>query len=277
MEIRTTNQAHSDEIIHLLNHAHTLVAAGETSLQISCANIETQATTATSDCFQTFHPLFLACLAGQGVKDLYIETCDTCSNSSINVAIQAYETLNQAMAVKLIVHQGLKPEAQIKPIQENEPARRAFFKNFIPTVAKHAANTVEQVLADNKEYADIQQVLDQDKRNLPQLSKLFLHVLPQLNINHIPVPYLEDSPLGSIQASEACTACGDCVDVCPSQALNLKPFGQRFILEFQADCCTGCQQCVTGCPEQAIELLPSISLPSLLQQKARPLVMTQPR
>jgi ferredoxin len=80
-------------------------------------------------------------------------------------------------------------------------------------------------------------------------------------------------PLGAIQANNHCTACGECIEQCPTHALNLRDFGSNKILEFKADYCIGCSFCVDICPEQALEMLPSISLPALLTKKARPLIM----
>ena len=154
---------------------------------------------------------------------------------------------------------------------QEEPARRAFFRNVIPSLAKHATDTLHESMA--SQGTSVQQEMDADKRILPVENKLFLHALEKLQVNHTPVPCMDSMPIGSIQAEQTCTACGDCVNICPSHALSLRSFGRNQILEFQANACTACEQCLSACPEQAIQALPSISLPALRLDKPRPLVM----
>jgi ferredoxin len=55
---------------------------------------------------------------------------------------------------------------------------------------------------------------------------------------------------------EKCSACGKCVEACPS--LILKIVGFKFIIHHQhvniidPGLCTGCLSCVTACTENAI-------------------------
>jgi Pyruvate/2-oxoacid:ferredoxin oxidoreductase delta subunit len=48
--------------------------------------------------------------------------------------------------------------------------------------------------------------------------------------------------------AETCTACGICLDRCPSEALTLE--GE--VPEVDMDRCFGCAVCATGCPEESI-------------------------
>jgi len=50
---------------------------------------------------------------------------------------------------------------------------------------------------------------------------------------------------------ELCTACGTCVERCPTQAMALNEEG---VAAFNPDRCIGCGVCATGCPEDAITL-----------------------
>ncbi|HMA99917.1 MAG TPA: 4Fe-4S binding protein [Spirochaetota bacterium] len=47
---------------------------------------------------------------------------------------------------------------------------------------------------------------------------------------------------------EKCTGCGDCVDVCPSEALKVE--GDK--CQVDVDECTDCEACIDECPEGAI-------------------------
>ena len=46
-----------------------------------------------------------------------------------------------------------------------------------------------------------------------------------------------------------CTACGQCVEVCPVEAIEMND-----VAKVDADTCTSCGLCVDECPVQAITL-----------------------
>jgi ferredoxin len=70
--------------------------------------------------------------------------------------------------------------------------------------------------------------------------------------HHIETEYLNIN-------KQLCTACGECVEVCPDQVL--KVVGFNFIIKHQhvkvvqPENCTGCLSCVAACPEGAIQAL----------------------
>ena len=47
--------------------------------------------------------------------------------------------------------------------------------------------------------------------------------------------------------SEKCTGCGICIDVCPTNAIDVKEHAV-----INANACTGCAACVWDCPNEAI-------------------------
>ncbi len=273
--LHTSSNLNIDETFHLLTLAHAQAAKGENSLHVSCPKLDTSHVEVKPTCLAALHPMLLACIAAEGITKVYIETCEECPKQQILSNIDDYKELSQAMAIKLNVHWGRMPQINEEKLdeKENEPSRRTFFRTLIPTLAKHTADNIQQMTQTTTTGDYVQGILSTDARTLPALHKLFMHALPKLQVNHIPVPVMEGLGLGNIQVSEACSACAKCVDVCVSKSLSLRKFGSRFILDFQADCCTGCNQCISICPEQAIEALPSVSLPSLIQKKPRPLVM----
>lgn len=57
--------------------------------------------------------------------------------------------------------------------------------------------------------------------------------------------------LPQLEVSQACTACGGCVSICPTDALTLEDGA----LSVSPTACVACAECVRICPEQAISLL----------------------
>ena len=52
---------------------------------------------------------------------------------------------------------------------------------------------------------------------------------------------------------DACTACDECVTVCPTAALQMdRPASDRKTLSLSYALCVQCRECVEACPERAI-------------------------
>jgi len=63
--------------------------------------------------------------------------------------------------------------------------------------------------------------------------------------------------MAAIVDIEKCTGCGECVDVCPVEAMKLAcPVGAedepREVVVIDEDTCTECGVCVDACPNDAI-------------------------
>jgi electron transport complex protein RnfB len=58
---------------------------------------------------------------------------------------------------------------------------------------------------------------------------------------------------GPKACKNGCLGLGDCVRVCPFDALHLGPQG---IVEIDADACTGCGLCLPACPKDLFALYP---------------------
>lgn len=67
--------------------------------------------------------------------------------------------------------------------------------------------------------------------------------------------YTELDPLVAIVDPAACTACGDCLTVCPYAAITMAEEGTRHFAVISPTACKGCGGCVPICPENAIDLL----------------------
>ena len=48
---------------------------------------------------------------------------------------------------------------------------------------------------------------------------------------------------------EKCEGCGECVDICPMEVLELKD-EKAVVVDLEE--CAGCMSCVESCPEEAI-------------------------
>ncbi len=67
--------------------------------------------------------------------------------------------------------------------------------------------------------------------------------------------YTELDPLVATVDPVACTACGDCLTVCPYDAISMTEEGDRHFAVISPTGCKGCGGCVPMCPENAIDLL----------------------
>jgi NAD-dependent dihydropyrimidine dehydrogenase PreA subunit len=54
---------------------------------------------------------------------------------------------------------------------------------------------------------------------------------------------------------DACTGCGTCYEVCPSECFDEPEGGKVTIIEENREDCVGCRACETQCPEEAIEII----------------------
>jgi ferredoxin len=80
---------------------------------------------------------------------------------------------------------------------------------------------------------------------LPKLASLFA-VKPRAAPTRL--------PLFRLSASETCTLCGACANLCPTGALKLSQDGDKVSLLFNSSLCVGCSACVEKCPEKALTL-----------------------
>ena len=67
--------------------------------------------------------------------------------------------------------------------------------------------------------------------------------------------FAELDPLVAIVDTDACTACGECLDACPYGAIEMAAAGGRSVAVISETGCKGCGGCVPVCPENAIDLL----------------------
>jgi len=80
--------------------------------------------------------------------------------------------------------------------------------------------------------------------------KLMQSLLSQMNLTTA-LTIIEDLPKAHIQ-TDKCISCGDCVEACSNQAIQLKSSPRA--AEINADKCSGCGACVVVCPTLAINI-----------------------
>ena len=277
----------SSQPVELLQQVHRLTMQGDSTIHAACSAVCADDADVNIPCHAMWNPILLACMAAEGVATLELEgmsQCDTCPvRYGANVMQQTekdYATLNNALGVHMVISRQIRPrqrDIQVTTkgsVAHTEPPRRAFFRSLIPSIAQGAAMAAAQI--GQAASQSIREEIPQENAshlNLPVRLRLFLRALPRLQANFTPVPPMLSLPIGAIQADARCTACNQCVEQCPTQAISIREFGANKVLEFQPDACIGCQQCIALCPEDALEHLPGISLPAMLTQRVRPLVM----
>ena len=264
---------------HLTHQAKVMRTKGCDHLSIQCSAVQHRKSDANIPCHAMWNSLLLASIAAEGTQTLHligIDQCKSCSmqhGASIMKQVEKdYTTLNYALNVHLDISWQEDTQENHQTNQEAEPARRAFFRNLLPSITQSAITAAAQI---NHQISnqDDKTTPKEDVPLLPTSLALFVQALPKLEPNFTPIPNLPSLPMGAIQATDSCTACGECVQQCPTKALYIKEFGANSILEFKPHHCIGCNQCVDICPEDAIESLPSISLPAIATKRSRPLIM----
>ncbi len=91
----------------------------------------------------------------------------------------------------------------------------------------------------------------------------------QFDVDEVTVPH-ERSPLGLVEIGGACTACGMCAEVCPTDALVCETGEEGVVLTFDAAKCVACGLCIPPCPERhrgAIKLVKTVDLGRLNQSR----------
>jgi len=280
----------SDAITHgdidpvdIVRQTSELARRGKVRLRSACSAVPDISADLRVPCHAAWDPVLLACMAAEGIQALYmngIHQCDACPvHHGADTMAQTgkdYILLNKALGIHLEI---LREEASTSVEQARhavpEPGRRAFFRTLIPSMAGSASIAAAQI-GQAVRLANEPEIHGEDtspSSSLPVRLRLFLRALPRLKANFTPVPSMPGLPLGAIQADARCTACNQCVEQCPTQALSIREFGTSKVLEFQPGACMVCRHCIALCPEYALELLPAISLPTLLTQRTRPLVM----
>lgn len=69
-----------------------------------------------------------------------------------------------------------------------------------------------------------------------------------------PEPILDGLGFATVSVSDACTACGTCARICPTEALTFSDSDSEFELALTPQLCIGCECCAHVCAPQAITI-----------------------
>ena len=227
-------------------------------------------------------------------KSLWLNdsVCGTCPIGQVRHAIREnLATANRWLEVSgkppalrsyLSSPDGLSPAPAQRPVLRGDRSvmsRRDFFRSLVgrteqapagPPLALSGASPVRPV-------RQRRQPARGGQRQLPH------HVPAQrLRLNQVLSPWLPDPyaavptqglPIAQVDASDACTACARCAELCPSQAITFVSDNDYYVLNFRAGLCLGdaCSLCVMGCPTQAVSFGEAVSADELLGSQPRPL------
>ena len=133
----------------------------------------------------------------------------------------------------------------------------AISRGFVPIAAgtfigEHSYSRPEMpVAAGRPDQADCDQAEFFGKQAVEKLAKLT--VLDETDLLAVPgnIPYKEvkpSTPAAPVTRKELCTACGLCIELCPTSAIRFDQDGE---IETDPVLCTKCCACVKECPNQA--------------------------
>lgn len=142
-------------------------------------------------------------------------------------------------------------------------------RDFLQRIAGEGQQAAARALAlDRSDRADDAA----EQKSAPTERLRLLDALGQLPRSVLCDTTLDGLPFAYITADERCSACGVCVRVCPSGALNFVADDNRYDLTFFAGACTDCGACLHVCQPDALRR-ESVTLDALIQ--SAPVVLQQ--
>lgn len=105
-------------------------------------------------------------------------------------------------------------------------------------------------------YGSIQNVKPAPPGRLEEFEALFkpLNEIFTSNVENSGIILFEATPVGFLEISDNCTACGVCADACPTGSLMVEEGGSYRVV-FKHDTCIACGKCVQACPEGSIRMV----------------------
>ena len=218
----------------------------------------------TTRCLSALNVPTYAALFGMGVHKVIVrlDACANCTLAPLSKSIE--QTVANAQRLvpdgkrSLVVEKDAAPRrTKTRPIYaiNNPPlSRRAVFKRFL------GATPSENVLTAFKDAAESEaSPIPLERRQMLEA----LRALPHLRSD----TQLPEQSFTNLAVSSACTACGVCSRVCPTNALRARQEAATFALEFTAAHCINCGNCIDLCHEQAVSRAGTPTLDEVRQEQ----------
>jgi ferredoxin len=239
--LRCVSQIVDHEIVEIACKHHPAPTTG---------NHKADAVVTTNGCLSMLSPAAYLALFGLGVKKAVVrlDACADCPLGALCPQIEeALVAASQLLDDKTaLVIETAPPErkAKSRPLYSvNNPpvSRRGLFR----MMALQGASSADDLLAEFAPQEDGESPVPQERRRLLAALR---HTLPAET--HVSLPEQEFTRL---RVSEACTACGLCARVCPTEALWFEESEDLFALTFSSAECINCGLCISLCEAKAVQ------------------------
>jgi Fe-S-cluster-containing hydrogenase component 2 len=213
-------------------------------------------------CLGWLSPSILIAMVAQGITGFWLDdtACATCPIGSAHEAIErAADTAN-----RLLTFLGRPPAVALytkdadrlgktRSLEVWDPEQPVYSRRDLFSAFRRAATQTAVRVADQAMPAPAPAKLP---HRVPAQRALLSVALPHLIVGSVPAGSLSGLPLGRVEVSQACTACGLCARLCPTGALVFAQAGERYSLSFSVTECLGeaCRLCRLICPVQAVKL-----------------------
>ncbi|MGE4296342.1 MAG: 4Fe-4S dicluster domain-containing protein [Campylobacterales bacterium] len=188
-------------------------------------------------CLAVFGAEHLAVMALRGKGEIVCDLahCEGCEHNRDN-RLQAQTSTQIQTANGLLEELGFAPSIGMQSAK-TEGDRRGFFKKLFHTAVKTAVRSENE-----------HKPVDSAVTPVPKRRILLQNTLAGLDFAKLGA--LKSPLIADRAVSDACTACGECVRICPTRALSWADGGAALTL--QADRCVDCELCAGVCKPGAI-------------------------
>jgi Fe-S-cluster-containing hydrogenase component 2 len=214
-------------------------------------------------CLAWLSPSLLVAMVAQGITGLWLDdtACAGCPIGSAHATIlRAVDAANRLLVLvgrrqAIFLYTG-SPErlGKARSLEVWDPTRPVYSRRDLFTAFRRVASQTAATVADQAMPPPPPAKLQQ---HLPVQRALLSAALPSLLVQGAPPGTVAGLPVGKVEVSDACTACGLCARLCPSGALVFVQSQGEYSLSLCAPKCLGdaCRLCRLICPVKAVGLV----------------------